>query len=149
MVSLAEVLTESDVVFDIRAFDVAAAVNQTLRRTLPRRGFSEAEVEELSSAVAARERISPAICGPVAIPHARMSRLESFIAAVAVNDRGIVEGSDTPRVMIVFLSPASRRQEHLMFLSDLSRMARDESTVNAIATARTPAAVLSTIRSRS
>lgn len=149
MVSLADVLTESDVVFDIRALDVVAAANQTLRRTLPQRGFSAAEVEEFSIAIAARERISPAICGPVAIPHARVSRLESFIAAVAVNDRGIVEGLDTPRIMIVFLSPSSRRQEHLMFLSDLARMARDEATVNAIATARMPSAVLSAIRSRS
>jgi mannitol/fructose-specific phosphotransferase system IIA component (Ntr-type) len=140
--NLASILDIDDVVFGIRAVDIADAAAQLLRRTLPRRGFAAAEVDRLVDAVITREHQSPTLCGPIAIPHARDARLTSVVAAVGVNPEGVIAGSQAPRIVITFLSPEERRSEHLELLSSIARLSRDQAAIDAVATATTPQAVL-------
>ena len=146
---LADFLGKDDIAFGIRGSDVGAAAAQLLQQTLPRRGFSSSDIQRLITAVIAREREAPTLCGTIAIPHARDPQLAAFVMAIGVNAQGVVDGVPTPRVIIAFLSPDARRSEHLALLATLARLARDQAAVDAIATATDPEAVLNVIRTRS
>lgn len=143
-----DLMTPNDVVFGIRGADIGAAAASLLRSALPHHGLEPAEVERLVQAVLARERETPTLCGAIAIPHARDAKVKDFIIAIGINRDGVVEGQATPRVMVSFLSPAARRNEHLDLLARLARLSRDNGTISAIAAAGGPAAVLEIIRAR-
>ena len=145
---LIDLLTADDVVFGIRESDVGAAAAALLRTTLPRHGFAAADVARLVDAVLARERETPTLCGPIAIPHARDARVSQFIVSIAVNPDGVVEGPAAPRVLIAFLSPETRRSEHLDLLARLARLSRDHAAISAMAAAKDAKAVLVVIRER-
>lgn len=144
-VQIADLLTANDIAFGIRGKDIGDAAAQLLQQTLPRRGFAPADITRLVNAVIARERETPTLCGPIAIPHARDSQLKSFIAAVGINRDGIAD-SPTPRIVIAFLSPDAQRTEHLALLSSLARLSRDQAAIEAMATASTPEEVLKVVR---
>ena len=145
---LIDLLTADDVVFGIREADIAAAAARLLRATLPHHGVVPAEVERLVEAVLARERETPTLCGAIAIPHARDARVNEFIVSIAVNPDGVVEGPAAPRVLIAFLSPETRRNEHLDLLARLARLSRDHAAISAMAAATEAKAVLDVIRER-
>jgi Phosphotransferase system mannitol/fructose-specific IIA domain (Ntr-type) len=143
---LRKFVTASDVLIGLRARDIAAASAQLLERTLPHHGFAPDEVRRLTDAVVAREREMPTTCGSGAIPHARDAAVGSFIAAIATNRDGIVEGQREPRVIIAFLSPASKTDEHLHLLTALSRLAHESATMDAIAEAPTAERVVELLK---
>ncbi len=143
---LADLIHADDVVLGVRAPDIAAAATGLLETTLPRRGFAPAEVQRLIAAVTAREREAPTTCGVIAIPHARDAGLRTFVAAVAVNRDGIMEGQPEPRVLIAFLSPDQQRAEHLALLATLARLSRDRATIDAIAAAPDAASVVALLQ---
>jgi mannitol/fructose-specific phosphotransferase system IIA component (Ntr-type) len=145
---LIDLLTADDVVFGVRALDIGAAADRLLRTTLPHHGFALAEVERLVAAVLARERETPTLCGAIAIPHARDAHVSQFIVSIAVNPAGVVEGADSPRVLIAFLSPETKRSEHLELLARLARLSRDHAAISAMAGASSAQAVLEVIRER-
>lgn len=135
-------LEPDDVVFGIRGSDVAAAAAQLLETTLPLHHFSKADVDRLVHAVIARERLTPTLCGAIAIPHARDPELTRIVAAIGVNPEGAIEGPNAPRVIISFLSPDAQRSEHLALLSSIARLSRDQAAMDAIAAATSAGAVL-------
>ena len=141
---LIDFLTSDDVVFGVRGADIAGAAAQLLRTTLPHHGFDAPEVSRLVDAVLARERETTTLCGAIAIPHARDARVPTFIVSIGINPAGVVERG--PRVVIAFLSPESRRAEHLDLLSRLARLSRDQAAISAIAAASIAPAVLEIIR---
>ena len=134
---LGDLVSVDDIILGVRAQDIAAAAAQILERTLPHHGFSPDEVRRLAGAVIAREREMPTTCGASAIPHARDAAVKSFIAAIGANRDGIIEGQRDPRVVIAFLSPASKTSEHLELLASLSRLAHDSRAIDSIAEATT------------
>jgi mannitol/fructose-specific phosphotransferase system IIA component (Ntr-type) len=144
---LGDLLTADDVVFGVRAADLGQAAADTLRRTLPSRGYSPEDVEKLVAPVIERERQSPTTCGTIAIPHAREPQLTSFLAAVGIDKDGVA-GPGSPRVIIIFISPEGQRQEPLALLADVARMSRDSAAIDAIAAAATADDVLAIIRNR-
>ena len=117
----------------LRATDLGAAAARLLRQTLPRRGFASIDVERLVLEVLERENEAPTLCGSIAIPHGRDPLLSSFVAAIGINAGGLIEGLPGPMVMIAFVSPESKRKEHLALLSSLARLGRDEAAVALIA----------------
>ena len=145
--NLAGLLSVDDIVFGLRAPDISAAAAALLEQTLPRRGFSPSDVHRLVGAVVAREREVPTRCGPIAVPHARDSRLQSFVIAVGINPDGVIEVPPL-RVIFAFLSPEQKRDEHLALLAALARLSRDQAALDSIATATNAEAVIDTIRSR-
>jgi mannitol/fructose-specific phosphotransferase system IIA component (Ntr-type) len=148
-VHLVDFLSPHDVVFGLRASNIAAAAEQLLEQTLPLRGFLPSDVQRLVGAVTAREHEAPTQCGTIAIPHARDSQLQSFVIAIGINPDGVVESIPMLRVIFAFLSPEPRREEHLALLAALARLSRDQAAVDAIATASQPQTVLDVIRTRS
>jgi mannitol/fructose-specific phosphotransferase system IIA component (Ntr-type) len=143
---LSDLVGPGDIVIGLKGADIGAAAAQLLRETLPRRGLTPADVERLVGAVLEREREAPTLCGAIAIPHARDPRLQSFVAAIGVNSGGIVEGSPTPKVMIVFVSPEARRSEHLAVLASLARFGSNGAAVASMAAATSAEDVVRLIR---
>jgi mannitol/fructose-specific phosphotransferase system IIA component (Ntr-type) len=70
------------------------------------------------------------------------------LLSIAVNPTGVVEGVGAPRVLIAFLSPEAKRNEHLDLLARLARLSRDQSAISAIAAATDAEGVLEVIRER-
>jgi mannitol/fructose-specific phosphotransferase system IIA component (Ntr-type) len=136
-VQLTDLIEPGDVVIGARSTTVGLAAADILRATLPRRGFSSADVERFVAAVLEREREAPTLCGAIAIPHARDPQLQQFVAAIGINPAGIIDGPGAPRVLIVFLSPDAKRSEHLALLASLARLGRDTTLVASLAAAST------------
>jgi mannitol/fructose-specific phosphotransferase system IIA component (Ntr-type) len=145
---LSDLIELGDIVIGVHAPDIGTAAAQLLRETLPRRGFAPNDVSRLVDAVLEREREAPTLCGAIAIPHARDPRLQSFVAAIGVNAAGIVEGSPTPKVMIVFISPEAKRSEHLALLASLARFGRDGAALASMAAATSGEEVVRSIRTQ-
>ena len=144
--NVTDLIGPDDIVFGVHANDVAHAAAQLLQTTLPRRGVDAAEAHRLVNKVMAREREIPTTCGVTALPHARDAAVSSFIGAIAINPNGIVDGQRDPRVIIAFLSPEAQRNEHLQLLASLSRLARDNAAINALAEAKTPQDVVALLK---
>ncbi len=145
-VKLSDLVRADDIIVGVHARDIAGAAAQILERTLPRHGFPADEVHRLAGRVIAREREMATSCGLSAIPHARDAAIKSFIAAIGTNRDGVIEGQREPRVIIAFLSPASKTSEHLELLASLSRFAHDSTVMNAIAEAPTAEKVLELLK---
>jgi len=135
-VKLGDFLQPYDIVFGLRARDVAGVAEQLLAETLPHHYFSPDSVQRLINAVVLREREISTDCGFAAIPHARDASVRQFIGAIAANPEGVIEGSKEPRVVFAFLSPEPQRNEHLALLRSLSALARDTTVIDAIANAK-------------
>ncbi|HEX7192702.1 MAG TPA: PTS sugar transporter subunit IIA [Thermoanaerobaculia bacterium] len=133
---LGDFIHPQDVVFGLRARDVAGVAEQLLSETLPHHHFSPENVRRLIQAVVLREQEISTNCGAAAIPHARDASVRHFIGAIAANPGGVIEGAREPRVVIAFLSPEPQRDEHLALLRSLSALARDTATITAIANAK-------------
>jgi len=144
--NVSDLVGVEDVVRGVRSPDVAGAAAQILERTLPHHGFSSDDVHRLTAAVIAREREMPTTCGGSAIPHARDAAVTSFIVAIGTNGEGVIEGQREPRVIIVFLSPASKTSEHLELLASLSLLAHDTAAMAAIAEAATAEGVVALLK---
>ncbi|HXH40117.1 MAG TPA: PTS sugar transporter subunit IIA [Thermoanaerobaculia bacterium] len=132
---LRDLIEPGDIVIGLHAADIGTAAAQLLRATLPRRGYAPSDVERLVGAVLEREREAPTLCGAIAIPHARDPQLPAFVAAIGVNESGVVEGSPAPKVLIVFISPEAKRAEHLALLASVARLGRDDAAVASLAAA--------------
>ncbi|HEY8712625.1 MAG TPA: PTS sugar transporter subunit IIA [Thermoanaerobaculia bacterium] len=143
---LSNLLTLGDVVFSLRASDIGAAAAQLLTRTLPQHGYTRTDVDRLIQRVLERERQSPTLCGPMAIPHARDNELEKFVGAIGVNREGVITGSPSPRVIVTFVSPDHERSEHLALLSSIARLSRDQDAVSGIADAGDAQTVIDLVR---
>lgn len=145
---LSDLIEPGDIAIGVHAPDIGTAAAQLLRETLPRRGFAAADIERIVAEVLEREHEAPTLCGTIAIPHARDAELQSFVAAIGVNATGIVDGSPTPKVMIVFISPEAKRGEHLALLASLARFGRDAASVTSMAAAKSVEDVVRSIRAQ-
>lgn len=143
---LSDLIEPGDIVIGVHAANIGAAAAHLLQETLPRRGLGPVDVERIVGAVLERELEAPTLCGAITIPHARDPLLPSFVAAIGINPGGVVEGSPAPTVMVVFISPAAKRTEHLALLASLARFGRDDAAVTAMAAATTVEDVVRLIR---
>jgi mannitol/fructose-specific phosphotransferase system IIA component (Ntr-type) len=135
-VNLASLVDARDVVINLAARDIADASAQLLRKALERRGVDAAEIQRLLGRVAARERELPTACGEAAIPHARDPHVQSFVAAIGVNAKGVIIGQPQPRVIFTFLSPEKSRSEHLELLASFSRLSCTPAVIEALVNAQ-------------
>ena len=143
---LGDFLHPYDIVFGIRAHDIAGVAEQLLSETLPHHHFSPDHVRRLINAVVLREREISTNCGAAAIPHARDASVRHFIGAIAANRDGVIEGASEPKVIFAFLSPEPQRDEHLALLRSLSALARDTPMIDAIANAKSGEDVVALLR---
>ena len=147
MTALADLIAADDIVCGFRAGDVGSGGAELLQRALGRRGYSSEDIERITAALLAREREVSTVCGEVlALPHARDAKIGEFVAGLGVNAQGVIEGNRILRVVVAFVSPEGDRSGHLALLASLARLSRDSRTIDAIAVAADPQAVVEILR---
>ena len=77
------------------------------------------------------------MCGPVALPHARHSAVRRFVLSLGINAGGVIEGHAEPRLIIAFVSPEAKRDDHLRLLATLARLSQNRAVVDQLTSATT------------
>jgi len=148
--ALADLIAAEDVICALRADDVGSGGAELLRRALGRRGYPPDDITRITAALLDREREVSTVCGDVlALPHARDAKMTEFVAGLGVNSQGVIEGNPALRVIVAFVSPEGDRNAHLALLASLARLSRDSRTIDAIASAAGPQAVVEVLRRHS
>lgn len=97
-------------------------------------------------AIKEREEMGGTLIEPrVAIPHARLKGLTNIAAAIGIRTPE-TPASDGVRIFILFLSPAEKTKEHLLFLAAIAALFQVEGIVEALCSSKTPQEVLNKIR---
>ena len=103
-------------------------------------------VEEARAEIEKREKVFPCIVAPgLAVPHARLPKLESPIVAIACNPDGITyRGKDlSVNVIVLILTPLEDPNLHLQIMSMLTKSFADPANIRQVACLKTPAEVCS------
>ena len=112
---------------------------------------SEVDKEkELAKAISDRERIlSTGIGYGIAIPHAKISSVSGFVAAVGVSKEGIpfdsLDGKDV-HVTVMIAGPEGQNEEYLRILARFTAVLKSEQTRSRIIAAKNPAAILAILQ---
>jgi mannitol/fructose-specific phosphotransferase system IIA component (Ntr-type) len=124
MIKIRELITENDVVTDLKAADKLEAVRSVARFVCSAGGLDRAE--EVADKVIEREgEMSTGIGFGIAIPHARLSDIDRLYMAAARSAEGIeFDSLDGLAVNLIFMlvSPESIPTAHTEVLSALSRI---------------------------
>ncbi|HEX7151270.1 MAG TPA: PTS sugar transporter subunit IIA [Thermoanaerobaculia bacterium] len=139
---LTTVLRPQDVVLGFRAGSLREAVDSLLRPRLVARGLDAVGADEAIDSVMHREAQGSTCAGAVAVPHARISGIAAFVAALAVNPAGVYADDDAPRLLLSFVSPVDAAAAHLRFLSSVAKAFRRESVIADLLEAKDGARVL-------
>ena len=111
-----------------------------------KRHFPQLDIEEARAEIEKREKVFPCIVAPgLAVPHARLPKLEKPMIAIACSPRGIAYGGpgSTVNVMVIILSPIEDPNLHLQVMSMLAKSFSDPSSIRQVAELKTPADVTS------
>lgn len=104
------------------------------------------DTEEFHQAILAREQVvSTGIGMGVALPHAKLSSLDTFFIGIAVLKKGIDwDALDGSPVRIVFMigGPDDKQTEYLQILSGLTHAVKDEDRRKQLLTAQTPQEII-------
>jgi len=140
-----ELLDARDVQLGFRANSVVDAIPLLLRPALARR-VDDATAQAIIDAAIKRESEGATMCGALVLPHARTSAVNDFVLTVAANPQGVIAGQAEPRIMFAFVSPASKRQEHLNLLAALARLSQNPGVVRQVVEATTSGRVIEILR---
>jgi mannitol/fructose-specific phosphotransferase system IIA component (Ntr-type) len=146
---VADVLRAADIHAGFRAASVVDAIPQLLRPALTRHNIDAATVENIITAAVRREEDTSTRCGALTLPHARSAAVNEFVVALGANSDGVVSGEPQPRLIFAFVSPESRREQHLQLLAALARLSQNEAIVEKIAGASSADQVLDALRAGS
>ncbi len=101
--------------------------------------------EEIITAVRRREEVMPTVIAPgLAVPHARMARVESLLIAVATCPNGANFNSPDGKpvkVAVMILTPADDPGLHLQVLSAISRTFASPDAPDKLAALQSPGAI--------
>lgn len=145
-IALTELLELQDIHVGFQAPSVVDAVPVLLRPPLARRGISSETIVEILNAVTRREHETSTVCGSLALPHTRSADVREFIFAIGANSGGVIPGSREPRLILAFVSPDQKREQHLHLLASLARLSQNAGVVNQIAGAATAEEVIDALR---
>ena len=119
--------------------------------------YPQLNVEEARAEIEKREKVFPCIVAPgLAVPHARLPKLESPMVAIACCPKGISYGGQDLttqvislnmnvfiNVMVLILSPVEDPNLHLQVMSMLAKSFADPANIRQVAGLRAPADVIS------
>ncbi len=113
-------------VTDFAATDKPDALRKMAEIAVRSPRLSALGVEELEQALAEREAaVSTGLGDGMAIPHARLDRLDQFVAFLLIAPKGIafdaLDGAAVHLFFVIF-APATRTDEHLRLLASISRL---------------------------
>lgn len=144
-IALADFLEVEDIHFHFQAVSVGGAIPLLLRPALQRRLHNADVVEHIIDSAVSREEETSTLCGLLALPHTRYSGLSEFVLAMGINANGVVAGVAVPRVIIAFVSPEGKREQHLQMLATLARLGQNAAAVDRIAAATKPDDVIAAL----
>lgn len=145
-IALSELLELEDVHVEFQTPSVIDAVPLLLRPPLARRGIPPASIAGILGAVTGRECETSTVCGSLVLPHARSADVSDFVLAVGANASGVVIGAREPRLILAFVSPGPKREQHLQLLASLARLSQNARLVDEIAGAATAAQLIAALR---
>ena len=145
-IGLTDLLDLEDVHVEFQAASVIDAVPILLRPALTRRGIAPQAIEDVLNAVTRREHETATICGSLVLPHARCADVHDFVFAIGANASGVVAGSPEPRLILAFVSPDQKREQHLQLLASLARLSQNAPVVSEIAGAGTAEQIIDALR---
>jgi mannitol/fructose-specific phosphotransferase system IIA component (Ntr-type) len=143
---LAEFLRADDIHLRFSAASVIDAIPLLLRPAVERRIRDRVLADQIVEAAVRRESDTSTRCGSLSLPHARSSAVSDFILAVGANATGVIAGQPEPRLMFAFVSPESRRDQHLQLLAALAKLSQNAWLVAKIAGASDSDQVLAALR---
>ncbi|MHC5020123.1 MAG: PTS sugar transporter subunit IIA [Planctomycetota bacterium] len=131
---LSQVIAPGAVTFPLEARSVDQALGE-LVRSMVSAGRLAPELEDPALlSLMKREAVGPTGLGRgVAVPHARLPRLDDICGALGVSPGGIPFGSAPPvHVVFLFLAPVWDHEGYLALLAMVSRIVRSGDFVNAV-----------------
>jgi len=148
-----KLFTTKHVVRDIAEVEKEKVLREIVDQLRERKLLPDDAAKEAIAAILKREELgSTGIGRGVAIPHAKLKKLDKVVAAVAVTDHGIDFGAiDGENVSLVFviLSPADRSDEHLAVLRWLSTLVRNSDFCRFARASKTPKEMVALIEEMS
>ncbi len=121
-------LTESCIIFPLECSSKEQVIKALAEKAASCR--SELSEEEIYRAIVEREELgSTAVGGGVAIPHAKVSGLESISVVVAISKKGVpfdAMDSEPVRVIFMLLAPEDATTGYLRVLAKLARLLKDK-----------------------
>lgn len=149
----AKLFTAKHVVRDLAEVEKEKVLREIIDQLKERKLLSDEAAKEAIAAILKREELgSTGIGNAVAIPHAKLKKLDKVVAAVAVTDSGIdfgaIDGEDV-HVVFVILSPADRSDEHLAVLRWLSTLVRNSDFCRFARVSKTPKELVALIEEMS
>jgi PTS system nitrogen regulatory IIA component len=127
---------------------LTSTTREDVLRELVHRGFVQrecntelgiADEDRIVSVLLERERtFSTGIKDGLAIPHAKLERLDTVLAAIGVSEEGVAFGAPDGKksqVFVVLLAPESGAGLHLKALARISRIFSEESILGKVVAA--------------
>lgn len=129
-------LTGKTFVATLEASDRWAAIRELSNAAAAASAAAEIDSHAIASAVAQREQImGTGVSHGVAVPHARLARLESPVVAVGLSRRGVdfdAPDGEPARLIFLILTPLQDHRAQLDILSDIMRSFEDPSAVEKV-----------------
>ncbi|MDD4818406.1 MAG: PTS sugar transporter subunit IIA [Victivallaceae bacterium] len=125
----------------------ASTGDEVIERLAERLAYTTAGLDRdvILNAVREREQLMPTVIAPgLAVPHARMTGVDSLLIAVATSDRGVdfsAPDGGKVRVTVLILTPADDPGLHLQVLSALAKTFAAPDAVDKAAALESPGAV--------
>jgi mannitol/fructose-specific phosphotransferase system IIA component (Ntr-type) len=132
---VAEWLDTADIHLRFSAPSIDEAIPVLLRAPLTRECGADNVAQQVIDSTVKREREGSTVCGPVALPHTRNSAVKRFVLSLGINAGGVIEGHAEPRLIIAFVSPEAKREDHLRLLATLARLSQNPTVVNQLTSA--------------
>lgn len=137
-------LAEGSIICGLQATDSAGAIDELVDRVC--RNNSGLDKDFIVEEVTAREKVVPTVIAPgLAVPHARLPRLQRLLVALGTSEKGIdfnVDGMPPVNVVVLVLTPKDDPGLHLQVLSALAADFSLPDAISNVARQKKPADVL-------
>jgi mannitol/fructose-specific phosphotransferase system IIA component (Ntr-type) len=151
---LHELITEPEqIVADLHATDRWATIDELMAVFVRTGRITDRDSEAVAAAVRKREQsMSTGIGHGIGIPHAPSEHVDRVQALLAIAhhdvDFAALDGQPV-RIVVLFVVPQNKFQEHLNTLANIARVLGDEETRRRLREATTPEQVLAIVRASS
>ncbi len=140
-VDLASFFSADDILCDAPQGDRDALIGAMLRRLAENHGL--VDLQAIREAVTERENAhATVITHGVAIPHARIERLQRPYLALATSRRGVLFGDDQIHLVFLILIPKNQPAVYLQILRSLSTLLGSEDAAAGVAAMGSPGEIM-------
>jgi mannitol/fructose-specific phosphotransferase system IIA component (Ntr-type) len=148
-VLLSQVFRENSVVY-LEKRGKTEVIKECVEHLVKTGRMRETRVEKAVKTIVDREKIGTTGIGEgIAVPHAELEFLKSFLGVIGVSRRGVdykaLDGNPVHYIFL-FLTPTGRREEHMELLRDIVKFVRKGNYLRFLQNADSPAEIHDLIR---